>query len=159
VFTAQYALSPYIKQIRFVFKGLKFRYRQDCGNGSSPFPSPTLRPHSSPPTHFPMRFNIKIQFRIIPPPPHVQFGLLTASSHQVCDRRVFISRFSLPRALYTAPSPIRLHLLILITFRTVQPLTVQFTAPPQADPRNNSQTQCLLPTAHLRIQQPAASSQ
>jgi hypothetical protein len=29
VFTARYALSPYIKQIRFVFKGLIFRPRQD----------------------------------------------------------------------------------------------------------------------------------
>jgi hypothetical protein len=27
VFTARYALSPYIKQIRFVFKGLKLVFR------------------------------------------------------------------------------------------------------------------------------------
>jgi hypothetical protein len=28
VFTARYALSPYIKQIRFVFKGLRTYYRE-----------------------------------------------------------------------------------------------------------------------------------
>jgi hypothetical protein len=30
VFTARYALSAYIKQIRFVFKGLKWRYVVTC---------------------------------------------------------------------------------------------------------------------------------
>jgi hypothetical protein len=31
VFTARYALSPYIKQIRFVFKGLNYSNREVIG--------------------------------------------------------------------------------------------------------------------------------
>jgi hypothetical protein len=35
VFTAWYSLSPYIEQIRFVFKGLKVGVARKCGQNES----------------------------------------------------------------------------------------------------------------------------
>jgi hypothetical protein len=47
VFTARYALSPYIKQTHFVFKGLKDQEVQDPRNGTDGCPETSVNDYHS----------------------------------------------------------------------------------------------------------------
>ena len=108
---------------------MQCRYRHDCGNGSSPFTSPTTRWYAYRPVYLPTCFNFKIHFRIVP-----TYTLGTSNDLFPLGWRpsVFISRFSHVRFILrqSYASPFAHPNNIPRTVQTALPLTMQFAAPP-----------------------------